>query len=107
MVALLAFSVYLAQWANARIARIIAEDDITEPFRAWVKRKLGYQHLIARWVICPWCCGFWTAIPVSAVAWFPVAGLRYWWLYILAFLAVAHAAGRLNHNHGYPCDHRS
>ena len=100
LVALLAFSVAVAGWANARIARLFTEDDITVRLRAWVIRHLRTNHLLARWIQCPWCLGWWTAWPITAVAWFPVAGLRWWWLYLLAGWAVAHAGGHLNHNHG-------
>jgi hypothetical protein len=84
---------------NARIARLIWTDDITEPIRAYFRRELGTKHLLVQWIHCPWCCGWWTAWPVTAIAWFPIMGLRYWWLFLIAGWSVAHAAGRLNHNH--------
>lgn len=99
VLAALALGTYLAQWANARIARILPEDKIAEPWRHAIKQRFGYKHWVVSLTTCPWCLGWWTAIPVSALAWFPVAGLHYWWLYPLAFLAVAHAGGRLNHSH--------
>jgi len=87
--------------ANARVARIIAEDDITQFWRTWASRKYGTRHWLVRWGTCPWCCGFWTSLlVVTPVAWFPVVGMRLWWLFPLAVLAVAHAGGRLNHHHG-------
>lgn len=100
LAAWLALSVYLAQWANARIARLIAEDDITEPIRAHYRKKLGTNHWFVKWIHCPWCCGWWTALPVTSLAWFPIAGWHVFWLFPLAFLTVAHSAGRLNHHHG-------
>lgn len=84
---------------NARIAKLIWDDGITEPIRAHLRKKYGTRNWWVRLISCPWCCGFWTAWPVTAVAWFPIMGLRYWWIYLLAGWSVAHAAGRLNHNH--------
>jgi hypothetical protein len=99
-IALLVVSLAVAHGANARIARLIAEDAISAPVRAAVIKKLGTKHLVSQWIECPWCCGWWTAWPVTAVAWFPIVGMRFWWLFLLAVWSVAHAAGRLNHNHG-------
>ena len=96
----LALALVVAHGANARLARLCAEDDITAPWREWLTRRLGPQHLLTRWAHCPWCCGWWFAWPVTAVAWFPIAHGHYWWLFLLAQWSVAHAAGRLNHSHG-------
>lgn len=95
-----ALSVGLAHGANARLARLFTEDEITQPIRTWVTAKLGADHLLARWLECPWCLGWWTAWPVTAVAWFPIMGSHLPTVFVLAAWSVAHAAGRLNHNHG-------
>jgi type IV secretory pathway TrbD component len=98
---LLLVALIVAHGANARIARLITEDDITEPWRAGLRRKYGTANLLVRWAHCPWCAGWWTsALIVTPVAWFPIMGLRYWWIFGLAVWSVAHAAGRLNHHHG-------
>lgn len=99
-IALLVLSLAVAHGANARVARLITEDDITEPLRNKIIKRLGYNHLISRWLSCPWCTGWWTAWPATAVAWFPLMGASFWWVYGMAAWSVAHAAGRLNHNHG-------
>lgn len=99
--AFLAISLFAAHGANARIARLIAEDDITEPLRAKAVAKFGAQNLLVRWAHCPWCCGWWTAWPVTAIAWFPLMGGHWWGMYFLIVWSVAHAAGRLNHDHGW------
>lgn len=96
-IALLVVALAVAHGANARIARLVAEDEITAPWRTKLINKLGVDHLITRWCHCPWCCGWWTAWPITAVAWFPIMGFQFWWLYVLAGWSVAHAAGRLNH----------
>jgi hypothetical protein len=99
-IAMLVLSLALAHGATARVARLIYDDDITEPLRAKVIRKLGYNHLLVKWMKCPWCCGFWVALLITTpIAWFPIMGLRFWWVFGLAVWSVAHAAGRLNHNH--------
>lgn len=100
-IALLVVGLVLAHGANARIARLIAEDDITAPIRAKAVRKWGEHNLLVRWGHCPWCCGWWTAWPLTAFVWFPIMGVAYWWLFLVAGWSVAHAAGRLNHDHGH------
>lgn len=98
--AALAVMLLLAHGANARVARLITEDDITQPIRTWAVKRFGEQNLFVRWIHCPWCAGWWTAWAVTAVAWFPIAGFEMVWGYFLAVWSVAHAAGRLNHDHG-------
>lgn len=94
-------SLALAHGANARAARLIAEDDIWDRQRERLRKRLGYNSLLSRWLKCPWCCGFATsALIVTPIAWFPIMGLHYWWIFGLAVWSVAHAGGRLNHNHG-------
>ena len=100
IVLVLGLALVVAHGANARIARLIAEDEITGPIRHWLITRWGTKNLLVRWAHCPWCCGWWTAWPITAIAWFPIAGLSWWWLYFIAVWSVAHAAGRLNHNHG-------
>jgi hypothetical protein len=97
----LVLAVALAHGANARLARLVAEDDITEPIRAWLRRRFGEHNLLVRWAHCPWCCGWWFAWPITAAAWFPILGTHLWGMYLLAVWSVAHAAGRLNHDHGW------
>lgn len=99
-IALLVLSLALAHGANARLARLVTEDDITEPLRRKAIKRMGYSHLLSKWLQCPWCFGWWTAWPVTAAAWFPIMGVRFWGLYLLAVWSVAHGAGRLNHSHG-------
>lgn len=97
--ATLAFALVLAAGANARFARAVTKEEPGAPFRRRVKKKFGYQSLMVKWSECPWCLGFWTAWPATALAWFPIAGLQLWWLFVPAGFAVAHATGRWNHNH--------
>jgi len=99
-IAVLVLSLALAHGANARIARLIAEDDVWDRQRERLRKRIGYTSLLSQWIKCPWCCGWWTAWPVTAVAWFPIMGTSFWWVYGLAAWSVAHAGGRLNHNHG-------
>ena len=89
------FVLILVAWANARIARIVTKEDPGKPIRRWISQKFGYNSTWAKGFECPWCLGFWTAIPATALAWFPIMGLRMWWLIPVAWLAVTHAAGYL------------
>lgn len=91
-----AFALVVVGWGNARFARIFAKDEIMESWRNKVKKKFGYQSLASKWAHCVWCLGWWTAIPATALAWFPTMGLRMWWLIPAAWFAVAQAAGSLN-----------
>lgn len=99
-IAAVVLSLVLAHGANARIARLFTEDEITQPLRNRLGKRFGHSSLIYRWMNCPWCLGWWTAWPVTAVAWFPIMGAQMWWVSGLALWSVAHAAGRLNHHHG-------
>lgn len=85
----------LVAWANARFARTVTKEQPFAGFRAWVAKKAGYNSLWTELFKCPWCFGFYTAIPATALAWFPVMGLKMWWLIPAAWFAVAHAAGLL------------
>lgn len=97
---MLVLGLALAHGANARVARLITEDDITQPIRNKIGKRFGHSSLAYRWANCPWCAGWWTTWPVTAIAWFPLMGTAYWWVFGLAAWSVAHAAGRMNHNHG-------
>lgn len=99
-IALLVLSLALAHGANARFARVFTEDDITVKWRNWVGKRYGHSSKPYKLINCPWCLGFWTAWPIAALAWFPIMGWAYWWMFLLGGWSVAHAAGRLNHNHG-------
>lgn len=91
-----AFALVVVAWGNARFARIFARDEIMEPWRLWVKKRYGYNSMLFKWAKCVWCLGWWTSIPAFALAWFPVMGLKMWWLIPAAWFAVAQAAGSLN-----------
>lgn len=91
-----AFALVVVGWGNARFARIFTKDEIMDPWRRWVRNKFGYNSMLTEWSTCPWCLGWWSSIPAFALAWFPIMGLRMWWLIAPAWFAVAHAAGRLN-----------
>ena len=100
VIAMLVLGIALAHGANARLARLFTEDKITRPLRDRLGKRFGHSSLIYEWANCPWCLGWWTAWPITAAAWFPLAGTHHWGLYFLATWSVAHAAGRLNHDHG-------
>ena len=99
-IAVLVLSLALAHGANARWARLFTEDKITQGIRNRIGKRFGHSSLIYQWMNCPWCLGWWTAWPITAIAWFPLMGTSYWWIYGVASWSVAHAAGYLNHDHG-------
>ena len=58
--------------AVARLAALVAEDDITIPFRRWVVRKTGPDSFISRLVHCaPWCMSMWFALLMPLVVIWP------------------------------------
>lgn len=89
------FALLLVAWANARFARTATKEKPFSWFQRWVANRTGYNSLWVELFECPWCFGFWTAIPATALAWFPIMGTRMWWLILPAWFAVAHAAGLL------------
>lgn len=94
-------SLALAHGANARLARLFTEDSITVEWRNKIGKRFGHSSKPYKLINCPWCLGFWTSLfIVTPIAWFPIMGTSYWWLFGLAVWSVAHGAGRLNHNHG-------
>jgi hypothetical protein len=63
--------------AAARIVRLVTEDTITEPARAWIDEHAPEK--LSDLVTCPWCMGVWVAAGVFAArrvaprAWDPLA----------------------------------
>jgi hypothetical protein len=66
------YTFVLLALASYRTWRLIASDDATYRLRAWLVRwdeNVGVPRrpLVAEWLYCPWCSGFWYTI-----AWFGV-----------------------------------
>jgi len=64
----LVLTMVVAALAAARLARLIAEDEITTWFRKAVVKRFGPTSLVTRLIHCaPWCMSMWFSIllPVS------------------------------------------
>jgi hypothetical protein len=61
----------VAALAVARLAWLIAEDEITVGFRRWVVRRFGENSLPSKLVHCaPWCMSMWFSLIMPiAVLW--------------------------------------
>lgn len=81
----------LAALAVARLCVLMVDDKITEPFRDWVRTKLGSEHMLTFGAYCPWCWSIWFAFPVVFLT-FPD---HQTWHKIIASLAVSYVASRL------------
>ena len=53
----------VATLAVARLATLVAEDEITVGLRRWVIQKTGADSLLSRLVHCaPWCMSMWFSV---------------------------------------------
>lgn len=63
-------TVLIMAGVTVRLTRLITEDTITGPLRAWVMRRAGgpeaWPYL---WIRCPWCVGLWLAFAVTVAVW--------------------------------------
>lgn len=57
--------------AAVRVTRLIVFDRLSEPLRRWLVEHIGPESMFTYLWFCPWCMGFWVALALSAVAWFP------------------------------------
>lgn len=76
MITLLTLTVYVL--VVARLTRIVTTDQIGLPVRAWALKRWPQPSMISFLFHCPWCVGWWLALPLA----FPaavVAGLPWWW----------------------------
>lgn len=58
----------LAVGAAARITRFVNADDLAGPIRNRWRAKFGDHTTAGGFISCPWCVGFWAAVPVVAAA---------------------------------------
>lgn len=74
----------VAALAVARLATLVAEDEITMSFRRWVIKKTGADSLLTRLVHCaPWCMSMWFGLIMPVAVLWPTT----WLLAILSPLA--------------------
>lgn len=46
--------------AAFRVTRLVGWDDLTAPWRLWVRRRFGKGA--ETFVACPWCIGWWISV---------------------------------------------
>lgn len=93
--------ILLALLAIARLTRIVTDDAIAEPFRAWVIRHRpaptdgGDEDPLVYLVHCRWCTSIWIAFPAAAAFyfWHDTAAVQ---IVVLA-LAASHVSGLIAH----------
>ena len=68
-----AFLLLVAGLATARVTRLIVQDEISAPLRAWAFRHDKNSQHIGYIVSCPYCTGVWAAVGVLALM-----TLAYW-----------------------------
>jgi hypothetical protein len=78
--------------AVARLARIVARDDITASVRQNLHRR--YEGALVDLLTCTWCLAVWFS--AVAVVLTVAATTRGWWMIIASGLAIAELAGITN-----------
>ena len=73
-----------------RLARLVVDDDITLPARAWLFDRFPSDWLISL-LSCVWCTGFWISVAVAGS--YAVAPVIVWW--VLLPFALSAVAGLL------------
>lgn len=69
---MLILSLVIAALAVARLARLVADDEITVGFRRWVVNRFGAQGMVTRLVHCaPWCMSMWFSSLMPVAVLFP------------------------------------
>lgn len=63
---------FVAVLAVTRLARLIANDEITVKFRRWVIKRNGDEGFFTKLVHCaPWCMSMWFSILMPIAVLFP------------------------------------
>lgn len=69
---MLILSLVIAALAVARLARLVADDEITVGFRRWVVNRFGVHSLLTKLVHCaPWCMSMWFSLLMPVAVLFP------------------------------------
>lgn len=53
---------------SARLSRIVTEDRISDPIRAWAVRAWGERGAVTYLLHCRWCSGIWTSLTLCGFA---------------------------------------
>ena len=70
-----------------RLSRLVVDDDITLPLRAWLFDRFPSDWLISL-LSCVWCTGFWVAV-ITVIAWWANPVVVWWCMLPFALSAVA------------------
>lgn len=69
---MLLLSMIVAVLAVTRLARLVAEDEITVPLRRWVVAHNGVNGFVSKLVHCaPWCMSMWFSLLMPVAVLFP------------------------------------
>lgn len=69
---MLILSLVIATLAVARLARLVADDEITVGFRRWVVGWNGEHGMLTKLVHCaPWCMSMWFSVLMPVATLFP------------------------------------
>lgn len=94
-----ALTLIILTLAATRATRIVTTDTIGRPLRVWITRRTGADSAITYLVHCPWCLGWWVALPVAIIAWHTTTLPNHtgpWWIMIPALWAAsAYLIGRI------------
>lgn len=52
--------------ATIRVTRLLVTDKIGEPLRRWILGWSGEKGWATFLIHCPWCTGYWVALPATA-----------------------------------------
>lgn len=86
--------------ALARVTKLVNDDLITDPIRAWAARKLGPKHTLMYLLECPWCMSIWLGAATTPLI---TEALRLpWWWILLLTLAGSYFTGLASRLHGDP-----
>lgn len=59
----------LGALATARLTRLVVDDQITLPVRAWILRRVKEDGQLAYLITCPWCVSVYVGAAVASVLW--------------------------------------
>jgi hypothetical protein len=77
--------------ASARLTRLVVDDAITLPARAWIVKRFGVESRISELAHCSWCAGVWCSTALVTFAW-ATGVVDSWAVAVLLVPAVAWAS---------------
>lgn len=87
----------LGTLATARLTRLAIHDEITEPARRWVLRRLNpdreFDLKVAYLLDCGWCASVWVAGALAGAT--SVWWNQFWWWLVLSTLVASQVTGML------------